>query len=225
MPATIGPDDLDVYSAPRRELLERIVGVAAEEAETHAMLPGVQSTQRLALAEFDGRLEVALWPGELTAQAQYLYGNRKGTAIVAAARSRGWTALAAPQIAFFNSRPTQRLYLNTNIDAADYAARWENGDLAFVGQYPRETVRSELWPWLLERGYAEQTDTAVFDEFVATCLGRRPAHLRPGLRLRGSWTAEDVRALGGETNAVKSIQADVNAILGAADEPPLPATA
>jgi hypothetical protein len=75
-------------------------------------------------------------------------------------------------------------------------------------------VRKVVWPWLKQRRYADDGDDGVLPQFLAY-LGKRPAHLRPGLRIRKRWlrAAEQTRA----------IRDEVNAIRRAAGETPLPA--
>jgi hypothetical protein len=178
---------------------------------------GVRSTQRLALSRHGVELVAALWPAELKPQAEYLYGGLLATPLIAKARELGWSVEANPHLAFRNSYPAQRLYMRPVVDAAEYARRWEEGDLDRVGQYERSEIQATLWPWLLERGYLEDRDEAELADWVGTQLGNRPAYLRPGLRLQGRYAA-DRDAL------ADAVRADVDAILIAAHEPPLPAS-
>ena len=115
--------------------------------------------------------------------------------------------------------------MKPGVDALDYAARWERGDLRRVGQHTAAEVRRVLWPWLKQRGYASDRDDPVLEEFLTRQLGKRPAYLRAGLRLKGRWDADAdaVARAGGRRGLAATIRADVNAILGAAGEPPLPA--
>src|SRR5207302_4283544 len=117
-------------------------------------------------------------------QAVYLYGRRLGRPMISAALSRGWTAAAAPQLAFRNSQPALRIYMAPEIDPLEYARRWEDSDLDWVGAHSRAGVVRNLWPWLKSRGYVNDEDDAVLDEWLSSCLGKRDAFLRPGLRLR-----------------------------------------
>jgi hypothetical protein len=73
-------------------------------------------------------------------------------------------------------------------------------------------VRRHLWPWLKRRGYADDEDDPTLDRWLIEKLKRRPALLRPGLRLKCHYS-------GGVDPA--TIRADITAILGAAGEPPL----
>src|SRR5437870_726503 len=126
--ATIGPNDPGYPWPPRAELLRQISGIEPVPAGTHVMLEvyGVRSTQRLALGDVGGRLIVALWPAELKEQAKYLYAARLARPMIEQARSLEWTVDPAPQLAFRNSAPGQRLYMAPAIDAAAYARRWED---------------------------------------------------------------------------------------------------
>ena len=160
MRAAIGPDDVEFFQEPVPNLLVAMTGIRPEPAGLHVLLNshGMVSTQRLALSGFSGGLVAGLWPGELKAQAEYLYGGRRGCRMIRAARACGWIAEGAPQLAFRNSAPSQRLYMQPSIDAHAYASRWENGDLAQVGAHSRADVEQRLWPWLRDRGYADAED-------------------------------------------------------------------
>ena len=226
VPATIGTGDIALYESPLPKLLRETSGVEPVDAGTHVILEkhGVQSAQRLAIADLGGSVIAALWPAELKEQAKYLYGARLGRPLVAAARERGWTAEAAPHLAFRNSMAQLRLYMAPPLDAAEYARRWEEGDLDRVGAHSRADVRRNLWPWLKRRGYATDDDDSVLEEWLATCLGNRPAFLRPGLRLKRAWPREPLASPRERSAVAEEIRADVDAILTAAHDPPLPAT-
>jgi hypothetical protein len=206
-------------------LLGEISGITPVESGGHVRLEkhGVQSVQRFALADVGGGLVGGLWPAELKSQAKHLYALGLATPMIAPARELGWSVKASPHIAFFNSTPAQRLYMSPALDPADYARRWQSGDLEHVRQYATNEVRESLWPWLKQRSYASDDDDATLEQFMSRTLKRRPAHLRPGLRLTRRWHLEEVRRLG-DPAVARAIRADVDAILRAAGEPPLPAS-
>jgi hypothetical protein len=226
MAVTIGPNDVNLYESPLPELLYEATGITPVEDGGHVVLAdlGVQSAQRLGIGDVGGNVVVGMWPAELKEQAKYLYGQRLGRPMIAAARKRGWTAEPSPHLAFRNASPGLRLYMAPHLDAAEYARRWEEGDLERVGAHAREDVRGELWPWLKSRAYVTDGDDSVLEEWLDTRLGNRPALLRPGLRLKRTWPA-NVLASPGEASALaQEIRADVDSILAAAHEPRLPAT-
>lgn len=214
---TIGADDIGLFASPQRELLRAISGIDPVEKGTHVLLEphGVRSSHRLAAGDVGGALWVALWPAELKTQATYLYGQRLARPMIEAARAHGWTAEPSPHLAFRNSQPALRLYMAPKLDAAEYARRWEDGDLERVGAHSRSEVRGSLWPWLKNRGYATDSDDQVLEDWLSRCLGDRPALMRPGLRLKRACRS-------GETP--EALRAEINAILAAAGEPVLPGT-
>src|SRR4051812_6516255 len=118
MAVTIGPgSDTDIYEAPRPELLRRLTGLEPVAAGSHVMLGprGVRSAQRLAVGVVGQKIAVALWPAELKEQALFLYGERRGVAMIEAALMRGWNVQASPHIAFRNAAPPLRLYMTPEI--------------------------------------------------------------------------------------------------------------
>src|SRR5207249_2945964 len=122
------------------------------------------------------------------------YAGGRGTALIVAALGSGWTAVGSPHLAFHTARPPQRLYLEVVQEVDEYVRRWETSDAGMIRQYAPDEVRRELWPWLKERSYATAGDEHVLEEFLGG-LGRRPAHLRPALRLHRRWDADAVRVL------------------------------
>lgn len=221
MSARIGADDVSWFDSPHPDLLREITGIEPEPAGVHVLLDkhlGVQSTQRLAIGDVGGNVIVALWPAEMKSQAEYLYESGRAQAMLSAARDCGWDAEPSPHLAFFNSRPSQRLYMSPDITAEEYARRWSASDAHMIGRHPTEAAREALWPWLKERGYVDDRDDDVFERF-ALMLGSRRVDLRPGLRLKRRWQELETS----ERQLAAAIRNDVNAILRAAGEPSLPA--
>ena len=127
---------------------------------------------------------------------------------------------AAPHLAFFTAPASRRLYLAPDVDPAVYAGRWEGSDASWIGEHSADEVRRSLWPWLKRRGYAEDADDAVLDEFISI-LGRRRTHLRPALRLHKRWDREELAAMP-ERDVARLIRDEVNVVVAAAGEPALP---
>jgi hypothetical protein len=224
MPARIGPDP-PLFETPLIELLREISGITPEPAGTHVRLDrhGVRSTQRLALDDVGGSLVAGLWPAELQPQARYLYADGRAGALLAAARAFGWKPAATPHLAFHTAPPSQRLYLDARVDVDEYARRWEGEDSGWIRQFFAPEVRGTLWPWLKQRGYATTADDDELEHFLLL-LGRRGAHLRPGLRLLRIWDPAARRALGGAHELAAAVRQAVSGVLTAAGEPELPAS-
>lgn len=221
MTARLGTGDIALYDSPRPGLLTLITGAKPEQQGTHVLLEpfGIRSIQRLLVSDMGGRVVVAAWPAELKPQAEYLYCDGRGTALVRTAVERGWRVWAAPHLAFFTAPASRRLYMAPEVDPAVYAQRWEGADATWIGEHTADELRRSVWPWLKQRRYADARDDGVLDEFVSI-LGPRQAHLRPALRLHRCWDAADVRAQP-EPELARMIREDVNAVLAAAGEPPI----
>lgn len=185
---------------------------------------GAGSVQRAAL-DFDerDRLMVHAWPGELKPQAKRLYrgGDVRAERLCALGARPGWHVEPQPILAFRSAPRRARLYLTCRLDALSYAERWRDEDWPYAGAHPPDTIRSELWPWLLRRGYASPQDTARLDQFLRT-LGRRRAHLRPSLHVARSWSWRTAERLEDEGRLVGEIRAALATILQALGEPELP---
>jgi hypothetical protein len=210
------PDDLHIHESPRPRTLREITGLPPVSNGTHVLLDalGVRSAQRLAAGDVGGTLMLAIWPAELKTQAVHLYGKHLGRPMISTALSEGWSAEPAPQLAFWQSAAAVRLYLRPGTDALEYARRWEEEDLNWVGAYSRADLSRVLWPWLKGRSYASDADDPILDQWLGSYLGRRQAFLRPGVRLKRRCGPDDTP---------ESLRREIDAILAAAGEPALPA--
>jgi hypothetical protein len=225
MTAQIGDAGLDLFGDPRPELLASVARVQPEPDGEWAHLgrQGFRSTQRLRLADLDGGVTLVTWPAELQPQARYLYGGRLGSVLVAAAVEHGWAVEARPHLAYHTARPGRRLYMRPSVAPLDYVACWEDEDgLRRVHSYAREDVEQELWPWLKEQGFADDGDDVKLLRFLGEFLGRRPAHMRPGLRFRRVWTSAEAGELG--PALAETIRSEFNAVFAVAREPALGST-
>ena len=223
MTAQIGDDGLDPLGDPLPQLLTDVAGVQPQPGREWVHLKdklGFRSIQRLVIRDVAGSVVVATWPAELAEQARYLYGGGLGSALVAAAIERGWTVIPSPHIAYYSASPARRLYLLPSVAPLDYAACWEDEDGfgRIGGNDTREYVEHELWPWLKQRGFADDGDDTVLENYLDEYL-RMPAQMRPGLRFRRVWNPAEVAQLG--SALAEMIRSDFDAVFAVADEPAL----
>jgi hypothetical protein len=214
-----------------RSLLREASGIPAERAGlVHIRLDvaiGVASLQRAALDIEDERLTLHLWPGELKAQAEHLYTGGHAEALCQLLDDQlddqpgGWAVLPQPLLGFRNAPVRTRVYLTCTLDPAEYARRWQGEDWKQVGAHHRSHILPELWPWLLERGYASERDHARLEPFLHA-LGRRFAHLRPSMHVSRSWSWEEAERLDDEGLLAEEIRDSLNRVLGLLGEPQLP---
>jgi hypothetical protein len=223
MAARIGYDGPDLLGSPLPELLADVARVEPQPGGEWVELKdklGFRSIQRLVVKDVAGGVMVAAWPAELAEQARYLYGRGLGSALVAAAVERGWTVIPSPHIAYYTSSPARRLYMCPPVAPLDYAACWEDEDglRRIGGNYAREYVEHDLWPWLKQRGFADERDDTVLGRFLDEYL-HLPAQMRPGLRFFRCWTLAEATELG--SGLAEAIRSEFDAVFVVAGEPAL----
>ena len=168
------------------------------------------------------------WPAELKAQAEATYRTGRGQRIVdfAARMPAGWRVRPNVYLGHWRDSIPQRVYLSCGLGLEEYVLGWEGGDFAFVGGYQPEQIRPVLWPWLLERRYADVTDERRLAWFLDR-MGKlkRDAHLRPGIGLQRIWSRAEAAGMGQRGALVGELRAAVTEVLGVLDEPLPPACA
>jgi hypothetical protein len=213
-----------------RSLLREATGIVPERAGlVHVRLDtalGALSLQRAALDIEQERLTLHLWPGELKAQAEQLYAGGRAENLCELLDEDGpgaWQVKPQPLLGFRNAPVRTRVYLTCRLDPAEYARRWQGEDWKQVGAHHRNHILPELWPWLLERGYASECDHARLDPFLHA-LGRRFAHLRPSIHVSRAWDWNEAERLDDEGLLASEIHDALNRVLDLLGEPQLPLT-
>ncbi len=219
-----------------RSLLREATGIVPERAGlVHVRLDvalGVASLQRAALDIEDTgtgageRLTLHLWPGELKAQAEQLYAGGRAESLCELEQLDGpgaWRVKPQPLLGFRNAPVRTRVYLTCRLDPAEYARRWQGEDWKKVGAHHRNHILPDLWPWLLEQGYAAEHDRDRLDPFLHA-LGRRFAHLRPTIHVSRSWDWNEAERLDDEGLLAGEIHDALNLVLQVLQEPQLPLT-
>jgi hypothetical protein len=210
-----------------RSLLREATGIKPERAGlVHVRLDlalGAVSLQRAALDVEEERLTLHLWPGELKRQAEHLYagGGAQRLGELIGQDGEAWRVQPQPLLGFRNAPVRTRVYLTCALDPAEYATRWQGEDWKKVGAHHRNHIRPELWPWLLERGYASEVDEERLDPFLRA-LGRRFAHLRPAIHVSRSWSWQEAETLDDEGLLPQEIQTALNKVLAILGEPLVP---
>jgi hypothetical protein len=206
-----------------RSLLREATGIQPERVGlVHVRLDtslGTGSLQRAALEIDDQALTLHMWPGELKPQAEALYTAGRAERLSELHESLGpWQVEPQPLLGFRNAPKRTRVYLTCTLDAATYARRWQGEDWSHVGAHHRDTVLAELWPWLLQRGYASPPDAERLEPFMHS-LGRRALHLRPSIHVSRTWSFSEAEALDDAGLLAGEIHVAINRVLGVLDEP------
>lgn len=207
-----------------RSLLREATGIRPERAGlVHVRLDlalGVASLQRVALDIDEDRLTLHLWPGELKPQAEHLYsaGHAESLCELLDIEDEDWQVQPQPLLGFRNAPVRTRVYMTCTLDPAEYVRRWQGEDWKKVGAHHRNHIPDELWPWLIERGYASERDTARLEAFMHA-LGRRFAHLRPSIHVSRSWEWREAEKLDDDGLLPGEIRDALNRVLTLLDEP------
>jgi hypothetical protein len=205
--------------------LEDVTGEMHSWAAATLMLDralGTKSTQRVTLRYEPGHLLLQSYPAELKPQAEAFYKTDRAQRLLdlAAREHDRWRIQPNLQLAFRFATVPQRLFTRTCLEADEYVRRWSGEDFSRVGAHHYDQIRSHLWPWLCERGYASPDEDQQLEEFLDR-LGHRDAHLRPGIRIERSWAwaqAVDLDERGGLAGEVRGALSD---LLTALNEPSL----
>lgn len=163
-------------------------------------------------------------PAELKPQAKVLYRTGKAQRLMdfVAEHPRAWQIAPNVHLAFFNAPDGQRLYMHCHLEITEYVHRWSGNDFAQIRAHRYDEIRENLWLWLRERQYADPQDDQQLDVFLSR-LGRRDAHLRPGIRVRRIWPWAEAVDLDERGALVGEVRAAVTELLTALDEPLPPA--
>jgi hypothetical protein len=185
---------------------------------------GTKSTQRVFLEQQAESLTLGTWPAELKPQAEALYRTGRAQRLIdfLAGHPETWQARPTVHLAFRNAPAAQRLYLHCHLEITEYIHRWSGDDFAQIRAHHHDHIRDDLWPWLRKRQYADSEDDRQLEAFLKR-LGRREAHLRPGIEMRRIWPwarAVDLDERGALASEVRTAVAE---LLTALDEPLPPA--
>ena len=187
---------------------------------------GAKSTERLSLHWHDGCLELSTWPAELKEQARAIYRTERAPRLLRflATDSKGWRACPNVHLAYWHASIRDRVYLHNSLTLDDYVTRWTGEDFHQIHSYKPSDVHKNLWPWLLDRGYATAQDEKEIDPFIERLRrGKRKAHLRPSIALWRSWSRQEAVDLDHRHALSGQIRDAAVEILAVLNEPPLPA--
>jgi hypothetical protein len=136
---------------------------------------------------------------------------------------REWQATPKPHLAFPFAKFPEVLYLTPTLDARSYMERLTESD-AFdqIGSHAPDTVRSQLWPWLLEQGFSDEGPVrdGSLDAYLERVAPRPSALLRPGVELRREWGWAEAKEIEREI-LISELRESLRELLNALEEPRL----
>src|SRR3954453_3253388 len=134
----------------------------------HGRPEGTKCIQRISVDLEGDAVLLSTFPAELQDQAQAFYGDRRRVdRVLDLATLSTWTVRPNGHLSWWLAAPERRWYFTDGaLDASQYMRQWQT-DLGHVHSYQRDAIVTELWPWLLRRGYVGERDRVLMEEFVA----------------------------------------------------------
>lgn len=180
---------------------------------------GTKCVQRLMLDRVGDALVLATAAGELKSQALAFYGSDRASRITDFAEHEGWAIAPGLYLGYRGAQTdAQRLYPTCRLSLGEYVRLWSDEDRALIGAYRHDKVRTELWPWLQDRGDASAQDTVHLDGFLDG-LGRRDAHLRPRVEIARHWAWADAEDLDERAMLADELRGAIAELFSALEEP------
>jgi hypothetical protein len=207
--------------------LDAVPTTSHPEANKSADVMVEQATsQRFALQARGEGLALCTWPAELKAQATAFYQADQVARFLnfLTEKDQAWRAEPMPQLAFRSAAASQRVFLHCHLGIDEYVHRWLGDDFACVGAHERDRIWPSLWPWLLERGYADPADEQPL-EALLTRLGKRDVFLRPGIAMGRIWPWAEAEDLDRRGALADEISAAITSALTVLGEPLIPVRA
>jgi hypothetical protein len=200
--------------------LGEATGLPLEGRGLHVKPPGARCIQRLSIRLDGDRVVLSTYPAELQDQARAFYRDPSRVArVLDLDAAEPWRVRPNGHLSYWLAAPERRWYFaHGTLGVADYMHRWQE-DLGAVHSYERGEVVTELWPWLLRRGYAGEADRPAMDEFLVRSRPR--VHLRPGVWISRSWPLAEAERLHAGDGLTAAIREAVDTILATFGEPPL----
>ena len=172
------------------------------------------------------RVRLAMWPAELKAQYSRVYSDpTKVEALIDVGKQAGWTLDSNFQLAHRFAQPPQRWYPGRHLPGPLYAHRWiDDLRAGCAGARSRDEVADpRFFGWLVDRGYARDSELASLEEWLASKPPRIQLHIRPGIEARRTWPYADAFAQDRKDEFVVEVREAIDRVLSALDEPKLKA--
>jgi len=167
-----------------------------------------------------------MWPAELKAQYTRVYSNRKRVeSLLSLENEPGWTVKSNFHLAYKNAHPRQRWYPGRHLPASDYLNGWID-DLARSragGRRRDEIADPAFFRWLLERGYAQESEQRSLANWLSSKPSGMQIHIRPSIRVVRSWPYAHANKQDYKGQFVADVRETINKVLRALNEPGLEA--
>lgn len=214
-----------------RAILEEATGLSAEVRDTlgHAGVKFEQGSvvafDRASLYIDGGEVLVSVWPAELGPQYKRVYSDpQRAEALLALTDAPEWNVYPNFHLSFWRASVPRRWYPARHLAGATYVRQWiDDVHDQRAGRRPRDELAAPAFrTWLVERGYATESELSGLDEWAAT-VPMDKFDVRPSMQVTRSWQLSDAVARDRAGLFVGDVRAAIDDVLAALDEPSLEA--
>lgn len=212
-----------------RTILEAATGFAAEVRDVggHAGVKfppdQVVAFDRISLYIEGDNVVLSAWPAELAPQYKRVYTHPdRAEALIALTDEPGWQIHGNFHLAFWRSSGPQRWYPGRRLPGSTYVRQWiDDFSDSRAGRRPRKELNDSLFrDWLIQRGYATDTEMGSLDEW-SDRLPMDKFDVRPSIHVTRSWQYADAVARDRTGQLTAEVRDAINRLLAALDEPQL----
>lgn len=198
-----------------------------------AFLPGaavkfpddsVVTADRVGMWVEGGHVCMSMWPGELQPQYKRLYSDpRKIEALGTLSHERGWQLNSNFHLAHRFAAPQQRWYPRRRLAGREYVRQWIDDfrDGRAGGRTRAQLEDPGFLQWLVERGYAADTELTTLDAWLSSKSPGIQIHIRPSVEVLRTWQLPFAVAPGPRAGFVAEVRQAIDQVLAALGEPEL----
>jgi hypothetical protein len=171
-------------------------------------------------------IRIGMWPAELKPQYTRVYSDpRKVEALLKLEDDPNWTLKSNFHLAYRFANPRQRWYPGRHLPAPLYLNQWiddfRKGCAA--ARTRGEIDRTRFFRWLVESGYARESELGSLDDWLDHKPSGTQIHIRPSVRVVRTWLYADAREQDLQGQFVTDVRETINKVLRALYEPELKA--
>lgn len=186
----------------------------------------VRTVDRVGMWVDSDSVRVGMWPAELKPQYSVFYTDRKKVdALLSLEKEPGWSLTSNFHLAYRLASPGQGWYPRRLLPTAQYVDQWVadfRGGRA-GGRTLEQVCDPSFFRWLVQRGYAHESEQASLKEWLAEQSSGTQIQIRPGIQVVRTWPHEWASQHNNEGYFAADVGAAINEVLTALDEPDLAA--
>jgi O-acetyl-ADP-ribose deacetylase len=168
-------------------------------------------------------IRIGMWPAELKPQYDRVYSDpRKVEALLELENDANWTVKSNFHLAYRFANPRQRWYPGRHLPAALYLDQWINDFRKNAGGRTLDEVANpRFFRWLVERGYAHESERGSLEDWLHPKPSGTQIHIRPSIQIVRTWRYPQACEQDHQGQFVTDVRQTINRVLRALGEPEL----